>query len=513
MNAAHRGRWAFTLIELLVVIAIIAILIGLLLPAVQKVREAAARMQCQNNLKQIGLACHNYESSYQVFPPAFFVDLALVGGVPTKRASYNWGYAILPYIEQDNLAKTYDATTYFWNPDERRGRQPTDQDLHLPIVADLGQDVRAGGGLLIWRSAGRSSTLDFLATPNSAMTFAITDYACPTDISGGAATAAGIPSGSPSIMAGSQSLPSAATFVAGITSGNYKVTVGRAFTVTGVTDGTSNSMLLAEDAGRPDDWVAGKLTGTGTRNDGGWADPQSSYSVDTVCNVAIRPLTARTTTRSTRSTTGGANVLFGDGAASGSSRSSTDVKTLGALVTATGGEVTLRRLLTRFGSRFAPHFLRAQHFFPRGLRHCPPHDAARFPLTCASESQKLTRAPQHLSWSTYVHNSLSRLAPWVHADRVVGGDRYHRHPHRTAVAGSPEGPRSRGSACRVVTTSNRLLLRCTTITTRSATRHRGATTSAPLPLEMQLVAKRKDTRCLHCSCLTSSRGTWSTPPT
>src|SRR5579884_2858524 len=105
---SDRARVAFTLIELLVVIAIIAILVALLVPAVQKVRAAAARTQCTNNLKQLGLAAHNFESNYHYLPPAYRAQS--IGGAPGYFDLWGTIALLTPYLEQTAVYNTIDLS-------------------------------------------------------------------------------------------------------------------------------------------------------------------------------------------------------------------------------------------------------------------------------------------------------------------------------------------------------------------------------------------------------------------
>lgn len=137
MFASHRRRCAsrragFTLIELLVVIAIIGVLVALLLPAVQQAREAARRAQCKNNLKQVGLALHNYHDVANRFPPESIWAFTPIGSTTKQPRNYSWIVMLLPYVDQAPLYNSINFSLPIWGQVDTTGQ--TIVSRQLPVL-------------------------------------------------------------------------------------------------------------------------------------------------------------------------------------------------------------------------------------------------------------------------------------------------------------------------------------------------------------------------------------------
>jgi prepilin-type N-terminal cleavage/methylation domain-containing protein/prepilin-type processing-associated H-X9-DG protein len=291
--ARSSSRGGFTLIELLVVIAIIAVLIGLLLPAVQKVREAAARMKCSNNMKQLGLGLHSHHDAMGGFPPA----LQNGTGVPV----FGWTQFVLPYIEQDNLYKRIDFTVN-WDNTAVNDANPGGVN-QVEIAIFLCPSAPSG------RTGSRNRK--------------ILDYPAVTQIT------------RPNPYFIGTLPPSDPTYV-GILGHNVRRKI------TEVTDGTSNTILLGESGGRNQTWVMGKMVSTGGTT-GAWANPSTEIVVSGF-NVPTGTIPGACAINCTNNNEiygfhpAGANILFGDGSVR-LLRAGSSVNVVIPLTTRAGGEV------------------------------------------------------------------------------------------------------------------------------------------------------------------------------
>ncbi|MBX9627746.1 MAG: DUF1559 domain-containing protein [Gemmataceae bacterium] len=289
-------RRAFTLIELLVVIAIIAVLVGLLLPAVQKVREAASRMSCQNNLHQVGLGVMNYESAYGELPPARVSNTA--GRAKYGNSNRTIHNVLLPYIEQQNLYDQFVVGTGSSAADRRNWDHP----VNVPVART------------------RVKTYQCPSTPNPERTvdvgaatgLAVTDYAVMDAVAVDATSAYAL------------------GFIPGeLNDGNRygMLVINRALKVTDVGDGTSQTFLMIEDAGRPTRLARGgkpvfnPSTGQPYYTEGAaWSDIDNNFWLDGYGTTGMErtdggPCAVNCSNRNEIFAfhTGGANIVFGDG--------------------------------------------------------------------------------------------------------------------------------------------------------------------------------------------------------
>jgi type II secretory pathway pseudopilin PulG len=284
------------LIELLVVIAIIAVLIAFLLPAIQQAREAARRTTCKNNLRQLGYAMHNYESSYGQFPISSIWNVDAVAN--SIFSGQSWGQVLLPFIDQAPLANGFDQSQPIWSGTKNQSLIATNLPIHVcPSTTSLQSNAtiwsvasaNAGGGLV----CGIIPANPIMAT------WGRSDYIVNSDIRSPLRSnliSLGVPtSGSHGMFYCGDGNAVAVVSGNGVT-GNYDASP----TISKVTDGLSNTIMIAELAARNQLWELGQNIVTPPSTDtpsaaanffnllnqqtnfggGGWADPNNVQWVD-----------------------------------------------------------------------------------------------------------------------------------------------------------------------------------------------------------------------------------------
>jgi prepilin-type N-terminal cleavage/methylation domain-containing protein/prepilin-type processing-associated H-X9-DG protein len=341
-RTGRRGRRGFTLIELLVVIAIIAILIGLLLPAVQKVRDAAARSQCQNNLKQQALALHGHHDAVGTLPPG-----GMNGGNCCGQSLWtNWAIEILPYMEQDNIYRQYNQGQLNNSAGNKFVTQSRVKSYECPADINAGQLLRPASGGQADRGSGAAPEQDLWRTSSYR---AISGRA--NSIPGHGAWDTSEPAlwpGSRMDPAFSGLLHATGAAYAGIPAQTAVAHLGGPEKFTSATDGLSNTLLLGEytttstvrrtsfwaytytsynqSSIGPESRYFGKSYGTSSTDPNTcWGTP--GLNGDQLCKRAINSLHAQ-----------GANFAMGDGSVRFISYN-VDINNLMFMATKAGGEV------------------------------------------------------------------------------------------------------------------------------------------------------------------------------